>query len=144
MPSLCHTSSIKTLSVSKCVVKWDVAMLQQCCKSSLRIVRVTSDTQTGTLGRRLFDHDVFWKQKILKIFHKGTNNIHKFEDRFLKGQVSLNGFKVFIFFIGPWAKKNENLLFSENVVIGHSSQFQVSPQFECPHFNISDVKCVWY
>ena len=38
---------------------------------------------------------------------------------FLRGQVSLNGFKVFNgCIIGPFAKKLENLLFSKNVVIG--------------------------
>ena len=57
----------------------------------------------------------------------------------LRGQVSLNGFKVFNGFIveylnviGLFAKKLDNLLFSENVVIGQSSFFQVS-RFECSH-----------
>ena len=68
-----------------------------------------------------------------------TNNIHKCEGCFLRGQVSSNGFKVFNGFIveylnviGLFAKKLDNLLFSENVVIGQSSFFQVS-RFECSH-----------
>ena len=35
------------------------------------------------------------KQKILNFFYKRTNNIHKFEGYFLRGQLSSNGFKVF-------------------------------------------------
>ena len=33
----------------------------------------------------------FWKQKILKFLYKRTNNVHGFEDYFLRGQVSSNG-----------------------------------------------------
>ena len=75
----------------------------------------TTQSQTGTLGRRLLNH-------------KRTNNVHRFEDCFLRGQVSANGFKVFndcivayLNFIGPFAKKLENLLFSEMIEIGQSS-----------------------
>ena len=32
-------------------------------------------TQTRTLGRRLSNHNIFWKQKILKFFCKQTNKI---------------------------------------------------------------------
>ena len=67
-------------------------------------------------------------QCFLKFFCKQTNKIHKFEGCFLRGQVSSNGYKVFngciveyLNFIGPFAKKLEYLLSSENVVIGQSS-----------------------
>ena len=82
----------------------------------------TTQSQTGTLGRRLLSHNDFWKQKILKVLGKRTNNVHRFEDCFLRGQVSSNGFKVtYLNFIGPFAKKLENLLFSEMIMIGQSS-----------------------
>ena len=88
----------------------------------------TTQSQTGTLGRRLLNHNDFWKQKILKVLSKRTNNVHRFEDCFLRGQASANGFKVFndcivayLNFIGPFAKKLENLLFSEMIEIGQSS-----------------------
>ena len=54
--------------------------------------------------------------------------IHKFEGCFLRGRVRSNGYKVFngciveyLNFMGPFAKKLEYLLSSENVVIGQSS-----------------------
>ena len=95
----------------------------------------TTQSQTGTLGRRLPNHNDFWKQKILKVLGKPTNNAHRFEDCFLRGPVSSNGFKVFndciveyLNFIGLFAKKLENLLFSEMIVIGQSSS-------KCPSLN---------
>ena len=67
------------------------------------------------------------KTKDSQFFFIPTNNIYKYEGCFLEGQVSLNGFKVFNGFIveylsviGLFAKKLDNLLFSENVVIGQS------------------------
>ena len=54
----------------------------------LFIIPLQSDTQTGTLGGRLSNHNVLRKQKTL-------NNIHKFEGCFLTGQASLTGFNVF-------------------------------------------------
>ena len=73
----------------------------------------------------------FFENKILTFFCKRTSNIHKyFEGCFVRGQVCSNGFlKSFqwlyhnmhswtLNFIGPFAKKLENLLFSNNVVIG--------------------------
>lgn len=36
------------------------------------------DTETGTLGRRLSNHNIFWKQKILKFLCKQTNKIKVF------------------------------------------------------------------
>ena len=64
----------------------------------------------------------FGKQKIFKFFCKQTDSIHKFEGCFLRGQVSSNGFKVFngciveyLNFIGPFAKKLENLFFSKTL-----------------------------
>ena len=41
------------------------------------------------------NHNVICKQKILNFLFKRTNNIHKFEGCFLRGQVSSNGFNVF-------------------------------------------------
>ena len=116
-----------------------VQHLGRAFKRSLASV-YSEDTQTGPLGRRLSNHNVLWKQKIPNCFFAyGPNNIHKYEGCFLRGQVSLNGFKVFNGFIveylnviGLFAKKLDNLLFSENVVIGQSSFFQVS-RFECSH-----------
>ena len=35
-------------------------------------------TQTGALGRRLSNHNHFWKQKILKFFGKQANKIQVF------------------------------------------------------------------
>lgn len=73
------------------------------------------------------NHNWFWKQKILKFYCKWTDNIHEFEGSFLGGQVSSNGFSLqrlhswTLYFIGPFAKKLENFLFSKNVVIGYSS-----------------------
>jgi len=90
----------------------------------------SADSQTGALGRRLSNHNLsFMKTKDSQCFFCiRTNNIHKYEGCFLRGQVSSNGFKVFNGFIveylnviGLFAKKLYNLLFSENVVIGQSS-----------------------
>ena len=67
------------------------------------------------------DSQVFFANRPIKI-------IHKFEGCFLRGRVRSNGYKVFngciveyLNFIGPFAKKLEYLLCSENVVIGQSS-----------------------
>ena len=88
----------------------------------------SATTRTGVLGWRLSNHNSFWKTKILIFFGKRTNKILRFEGCFLRGQVSSNGFKVFnglhcwtLNFIGPFAKKLENLEKLENVVIGYSS-----------------------
>ena len=63
----------------------------------------SADTQTRTLGRRLSNHNIFWNQKIRKFFCKWTNDIHKSEGRFLKGQVTSNCFKVFnSCIVEPW------------------------------------------
>ena len=53
----------------------------------------SADTQTGTHGRRLANHSLLSKQRILECFCKQTKNIHKFEDCFLSGSVSSNGLK---------------------------------------------------
>ena len=90
-----------------------------------------------TLRRRLYNHNVFWKQDSQVLFAYGPyNNIHQFEGCFLRGQVSSNGFKHFngcivgyLNFIGLSAKTLENLLFWENVVIGQSSS-------ECPGLSV--------
>ena len=82
-----------------------------------------SDTQTGKLGRQLSDHNVSGNKRFSIFFCKQTNKIHKFDGCFDPGRpgwVSSNGYKV-LNFIGPFAKKLENLLSSENVVIGQSS-----------------------
>ena len=95
----------------------------------------SADTQTWTLEKRLSNHNIFWKQKNPKLFCKWTNNIHKFEGRFLKGQVSSNGLKFTsvaqfnLYFYWSVYKKLENLLLSENVVIGQSSS-------ECPTLSV--------
>ena len=88
----------------------------------------SATTRTGVLGWRLSNHNGFWKTKTLIFFCKRTNKILRFEGCFLRGQVSSNGFKVFnglhcwtLNFIGPFAKKLENLEKLENVVIGYSS-----------------------
>ena len=107
-------------------------------KKGLKIIKskvpyiYSTTTQTRTLWWRLPNHKDFWKQIILKVSGKRTNNIHRFEGCFLRGQVSSKGFKVFneciveyLNFNGPFAKKLENLLFSEMIVIGQSSS-------ECP------------
>ena len=49
----------------------------------LKIARSTvllhsAKTQTKLLGRRLPNHNVFWKQKIIKFFCKQTNNTQIF------------------------------------------------------------------
>ena len=76
-------------------------------------------TRTGALGRRLSNHNGFWKKKgVLSFFGKRNNKIHELEGCFLRGQVSSNGFKVFNgWIVEPWIllvhlqKKLENLLF---------------------------------
>ena len=90
-----------------------------------------ADTQTGTLGRRLYNHNVLWKQDSQVFFffaHGPCNNIHQFEGCFLIGQVSLNGFKNFnsciveyLNFISLSTKTLQNILFWEKVVIGQYS-----------------------
>ena len=65
----------------------------------------SENTRIGALGWRWSNNIGFWKQKILKFFFLGqqTNNIHKFECCFLRGQVSSNGFKVFnSYIVEPW------------------------------------------
>ena len=107
------------------------------CKSACFVQTYRADTQTGTLGRRLSNHNVFWKQDAPVFLAYGPcNNIHQFEGCFLRGQVSSNGFKNFngcivgyFNFIGPSAKTLENLLFWENVVIGQSSS-------KCPGLSV--------
>ena len=82
-----------------------------------------------TLGRTLYNHNVFWKQDSQVLFAcRPCNNIHQFEGCFLRDQVRSNGFKHFnacivgyLNFTGLSAKTLENLLFWENVVIGQSS-----------------------
>ena len=53
--------------------------------------------ERGSLGRRLSNHNGFWKQQILQFFFfcKRTNNIQGNEGCFLRGQVDSDGFKVF-------------------------------------------------
>ena len=100
-------------------------------------------TRTGALGRRLSNHNGFWKKKgVLSFFGKRNNNIHELEGCFLRGQVSSNGFKVFNgWIVEPWIllvhlqKKLENLLFSKNVV---SRDKKSSP--ECPGLSSCTVK----
>ena len=53
------------------------------------------DNQTRTLGGRLFSQR-FLKTKDSQFFCQQTNSIHKFNGCFLRGQVSTNGFKVFV------------------------------------------------
>ena len=63
---------------------------------------------------------------ITKVFlQTGTNNFDEFEDCYLRGQVSSNGFKVFNgcmdeprILLVRLLKKLEYLLFSKNIVIG--------------------------
>ena len=69
--------------------------LSRFCSITVYLFLYSTDTQTGTLGRTSSNHNIFWKQKILKFFCKGTHKIHKFEGCFLRGQVSSNAFKVF-------------------------------------------------
>ena len=99
------------------------------CNSACFVQTYRADTQTGTLGRRLYNHNVFWKQdsQVFCFFfaYGPCNNIHQSEGCFLIGQVNLNGFKNFngcIFeylnFISLSAKTLENLLFWEHVVTG--------------------------
>lgn len=45
-----------------------------------------ADTQTGTVQRRLSNHNVFWKQNILKIFCQRNKNIYEFKSYFLRGK----------------------------------------------------------
>ena len=42
---------------------------------SLEEVYCSVNTKTRTRGRRLSNHNVFWKQKVLKFFFKQTNKI---------------------------------------------------------------------
>ena len=113
------------------------------CNSACFVQTYRADTQTGTLGRRLYNHNVFWKQdsQVFFFFAYGPcNNIHQFEGGFLRGQVSSNGFKNFngciveyLNFVSLSAKTLENLLFSENVVIGQFSS-------KCPVW-LSALQC---
>ena len=82
-------------------------------------------------------------KRFSSFFCKRTNNIHKFEGCFLRGQVSSKGFIVsngsiveYLNFIGPVAKKKkkpENLLFSANVASGQSSS-------KCASLSVLPVK----
>ena len=81
------------------------------------------DTQTRTL-EKIVASQRFLKTKV----SNGPNNIHKSEDCFLRWSHSWT-----LNFIGPFARKNlENLLFSENVVIGQSSS-------KCPSWSVRTV-----
>ena len=62
----------------------------------------SADTQTSTLGRRLFNHNFFWKQKILKFFCKRTNKIQGSTMQSLK---TLKPFEV----TSPLRKQTSNL-----------------------------------
>ena len=65
---------------------------------SFAIVRATITLrllERGSLGRRLSNHNSFWKQQILQLFCKRTNNIQENEGCFLRGQVGSDGFKLF-------------------------------------------------
>ena len=75
------------------------------------------------------------------------NNIHKFEDCFLRGQASSNGLKLFngcmveylnfIAKIGLCAKKNLRIFYFKKATSRSDWTifFQV-PRFECPHCNV--------
>ena len=86
--------------------------------------------------KKIVQSQRFMKTKDSQLFLH--TDIHKYEGCFLRGQVSSNGFKVFngfiveyLNFIGLFEKKLDNLLFSENVVIGQSSSKYLG--FECSH-----------
>ena len=107
-------------------------------------VRTLKPGHGRTLGRRLYNHNVLWKQDSQVFFfffaYGPCNNIHQFKGCFLIGQVSLNGFKNFngcivayLNFISLSAKTLENLLFWENVVIGQFSS-------KCPVW-LSALQC---
>ena len=55
----------------------------------------SATTLTVALGKRLSNQNVFENKRFLRFFRKRTNNIHKFEGCYLRGQVSLNGFILF-------------------------------------------------
>ena len=50
---------------------------------------------TRALGRRWSNHNDSPEQKIFTVLGKLTNNVHIFEDSFLRGEVSSNGFEDF-------------------------------------------------
>ena len=102
-------------------------------KTEMKIARSTvllhsAKTQTKLLGRRLPNHNVFWKQKIINFFCKQTNNIQIFNYKTVENfkpiwtyLTSQETALIFMNVIGRYAKKIGNLLFSYNVVIGQSS-----------------------
>ena len=82
--------------------------------------------------KKIIKFKVFWKQNILNFFSfcKRTNNIHKFRDYFLRGQVSSNSCKVSNgCIVEPWIslvrlpktkkKKLGNLLVSKTLLLDY-------------------------
>ena len=75
--------------------------------------------------------NIFWRQKILKFFCKWTNKIQVFNYATVENFITIWTYPTFqeialkfMNFIGLFAKKLENLLFPENIVIGRlSSKF---------------------
>ena len=101
----------------------------------------SATTRTWALGKGVCSITTISENKrFSSFFCKHTNNIHEFEDCFLRGQVRSNAFKVFNGYIVeswillvPLQKKLENLLFSEIVVTGQSSS-------KCPSSSSRTVK----
>ena len=81
-------------------------------------------TRIWALGRRLSNHNVFWKQMILKFFCKRTNNVHEFEGCFPRGQVSSNGFKVFNGGLQSWT-----LNFIAFMLVSQTSAMRIEEHF---------------
>ena len=96
-----------------------------------RLQDYSPDTQTGTLGRRCpittFSENKF--SRFSSFFRKETNKIEGSTIQPLKTGNCPQIFNV----ICPFAQKNiANLLFSENVMIGHSSS-------KCPGLSVRIV-----
>lgn len=96
---------------------------------SPKVFTVLTTPLTGALGRRITNHNIFGKRKILNFFLlffiliffcKWTISVHKFEGCFQRGQEGSNRFIIFNgCIVEPWIfsvhlkKILENLLFSE-------------------------------
>ena len=87
----------------------------------------SATSRTGTPERRLSNHNVFWKQKILKVFCKRTNKHEEFwgllpERRSQFKRLNILTFQWFyswtLNFSGLFQKKWESSVFQKNVGIG--------------------------
>ena len=90
--------------------------------SSYGLITVPDYLNWGTWKNIIQSQPFSENKRFSSFFCKQADNIHKFEGCFLRGQVSSNGFKVFngcivecLNFIGPFAKKLENLFFSKTL-----------------------------